>query len=380
MKLSYKSIRRTAFAIVCVALAVRLDGLFAQTPPLMPSSNQGMRLSEPVPLELARQIVFRLRDQIQVDSNLLTLGDLVECDSASSAVVQLLASPLAPTPTDGQSQTWNAADIQALLKLRGFDTSRLGWTGSSQCTVTRQSNPIATNVLSSDPSSPETDFVSTNVSRYQSTQAERNVTDALKEYLKVASNSNVQYEMTVELPPAGVVYLQNRRSIIGISGGEAPWIGRQRFNLQTKQREGEVVIEVAADVQLPPMIFVAVRSLARDHVVQESDLQLATIPKSARYTRAQCFESLDGLVGKQLNRALASGQAIERGFVANPRLIDAYDNVEVHVRSAGLLVTTPGKAMQGGGMNDLITVEIMPYRSKVSARIVEAGVVSVVTP
>ena len=333
-------------------------------------------------------IVLTLREHVEVSNNLLRLSDLVvfASDEFASTMVnaeheRLKQVVLSPAPMLGKTQLWTAKDIEVLLKLVGISIEPVAWHGASHCRVSRQTN-IQQNTAHQSYIQPASfvnklDFVAVSDKQNTKILAERNVTDAVNEYLQTRTHTHYDYLIEFDIPAAGLPFLLNRQNIVGVAGGAAPWIDAQRFQLQVSSKDESLIIEVAAHVKLPPLVYATVASLSRDHIVNQTDLQLIPLAKGSRIAADSCFSALEDLVGQQLSRAISSGQPIERKYVANPRIIEAYDAIEIQVHSGALVVSSSGRALQGGGMNDVIMVEVLPHRSKLAAQIVQAGIVRV---
>jgi flagella basal body P-ring formation protein FlgA len=354
------------------------------------SFGQGSNTSQGRVAELP-SIELHLKELAQVSSNLVRLSDLIDVDHSAGINSRQLNLILAPSPQPKTEQKWTRASIESLLSLKGVAANAIQWRGSLECVV-HSSNKVNADTLASasstagsavelaSASSPvEQFFEPTKAESKTVSSAERNVVNILQTYLRSKSDCDFDYEISVDIPAEGIPYLKNRNEIIGVSGGTSPWIGNQRFALQTKNRDGVTVVEIGAQVDMPPRVFATVRNLPRDHILSISDLKLVVLPKTSRIEASLCFIKPEDLLGKQLNRTLATGQPIEIGHVNSPRLVNQNDEIEVQVSAPGLCVTQTARALQGGGKDDLILVEVLPQRSKLTARVIATGVVSVIS-
>lgn len=330
-----------------------------------------------------------LKESAQVASNLVRLSDLVDARHCKGINSRQLDLVLAPSPSQQNEQEWTRSSIASLLSLKGISATSIQWSGNLACQVRRSQKIVSTASESPTPDSgvvtasatvPTTHaFEPAKVVSKSNSISERNAISVIQDYLRTKSNSDFDYEVAVDIPAEGNSFLKNRSDIVGITGGQSPWLGNQRFVLQTKNGSDLTVVEIAAKIEMPPLVFATVRSLPRDHILSEADFKLVVLPKSSRVQPSMCFVAPEELVGKQLNRTLATGQPIESSQVGSPRLISQNDDVEVQVSAPGLMVSQNARALQGGGLNDLIIVELQPQRTKLTARVVAAGVVSVIS-
>ncbi len=342
----------------------------------------------------AASIQLSLKASAQVASNIVKLSDLIDTNNSRGLNENLLALPLSPSPAKGAEQLWTRATVESLLKLKGIQTRTLTWVGPEECKVVRSNqvsmpidNGVTTAVAYSNGESQVVQavsqstterFVATQINEQSTSLSQRHAVSAIQSYLRTVSDSDFDYEIKVDIPAEGIEYLRTRSNIVAVSGGSAPWVGQQRFVLQTKSRDQITNIEVGAIVELPTRVVATNRNLGKDHIISAADLRLIVLPKSSRVEPSVCFTDVNQVIGKQLRRTLATGQAIESNHIGSPRLVEQNDEVEIQVSAAGLMVSTRAKALQGGGLNDLIVVEVLPQRSKVTARVTAAGVVSAI--
>ena len=67
---------------------------------------------------------------------------------------------------------------------------------------------------------------------------------------------------------------------------------------------------------------------------------------------------------------MATQQVIRLNEVGPPTLIHVGDIISLEVVSGSLVVGTNGRALEPGGIDDLIQVEVEPHRSRVLARVI----------
>jgi flagella basal body P-ring formation protein FlgA len=331
-------------------------------------------------------LLLSMRSKAEVTSNVICLKDVIESSASQATSDRIYDVTLSPAPSLGNRQTWTRETVASLLELHGIEASTIAWSGADQCElvrVTTIAKEIDSAVVQASALLPRsqttTNYIPLGPQNKTQSQSAQNAIIAIQGYLRSVSDSNFDYIVAVDIPTEGVPYLRNRAAITAVAGGQSPWIGDQTFSIQTKQRDETVNIDVVARVSMPTMIFAANRSLGKDHVISEADVNQTVLGKSSRAAPEDCFTSLSDLVGKQLTRTVSTGQPIERSHLQNPRVVNQNDEIEIQVTAPGLQVTTTGRAMQGGGLDDLILVEVIPQRTKLTARVVGPGIVSIHT-
>ena len=327
-------------------------------------------------------VELRLKGSAAVTGNLLRLSDLVELPEPTAYWQQQLDQPLAPTPREGQAERWTAEQIVRLLTLRGLAAGSYSIVGAESCEVRRSEqisaevSTASASVLAGNQAVSPASYTAVNRAQASDQTARRNAEDAVRQYLDSAVGDAEGYEVTIDLPAEAMPHLMVRRNIVGVSGGQPPWDGQQRFTIHAQNRGSAYEIECVADLHPPRLVYAAANSLSRDHVLTVDDLKL--VPKTRGRGGEAGVEQAEELVGKQLTRSLATGQIVEPEHLRAPRLIDANDAVEIQVQAGGLLVTSTGRALQAGGLDEVIAVEVLPHRSKVLARVRSPGLVAVI--
>lgn len=351
-----------------------------------------------------------LREHIKIQTNLIRLSDLCELSGTDEMVQSLGDLPIAPSPRPGVQQQWTRADLEKAVSLRGINTKAIRWSGADVVQVHRlprlenaplraepevQTASAQTSVVSKDlkktSSGPRTELTSsvpqeqrakftpaftTSVS---TSQAERMVVAAIESYLQLKTGGNGKWGITPHVPTEMAPLLLQRRQILGVSGGQAPWDGDQQFTLLVRTPEGETTVDIQATVRLPDMVVVAKGPLAKGRIVQESDLIWQALPPTSTISTDECFLEFQSLVGKQLRRSVSTKQPIRRSEVSEPSVVQAGETVTIAVIAGSVLVESPGRAIESGAVDDVIQVEVLPQRKRVTARVASERRVEVIS-
>ena len=91
------------------------------------------------------------------------------------------------------------------------------------------------------------------------------------------------------------------------------------------------------------------------------------------------FGSLQQLVGMEVSKSLRLNRPILKTDVRHPTVVRRGDLLDLRVVGAGIVITTPAKALEDGPINGLVEVETLRPRKRKIARIVASGVVEILS-
>lgn len=357
-----------------------------------------------------------LREEIKIQTNLIRLSDLCELTGSDEMVQSLGDLPIAPSPRQGVQQRWTRVDLEKAISLRGISAKAIRWSGAEAVQVQRvprlenaplraepavQTASAQTPVVNMDvrasqsgprnplgpiaeslpavPQEQRAKFTPAFTTTVSTSQAERMVVAAIESYLQLKTGGNGKWGITPHVPTEIAPLLMQRRQILGVSGGEAPWDGDQQFTLLVRTPQGETTVDIHATVRLPDMIVAAKGPLAKGRVVQESDLIWQALPPTSNISSDECFSDFESLVGKQLRRSVSTKQPIRRSEVSEPSVVQAGETVTIAVIAGSVLVESPGRAVESGAIDDVIQVEVLPQRKRVTARVTAERRVEVIS-
>lgn len=313
-----------------------------------------------------------LKPDAYCQGNLIRLTDIVDMQGSEAARQTLEKIHFGPAPQPGKSLEITRSDVQKQLQLRGMQANAFHWAGSDRCFVRRgHPTPTQTPVQSAS-------FTSTRTTPTVVRGAERNVEAAIRTYLKLQDEQSHAWRITVQVPELHAKLLNDRRSIVGIGGGEAPWEGEQSFIIQAQGPDGEVHIDIPSTIAFPQMVVGSKRAKRAGQVITADDLILMPLSPNAKFTLNDCFVDPGDLIGQELRRAASTNQVFVRTDVGPPRVIEAGQIVEVEVLSGGVSVTTAAKSLQAGGIGETIQVEIIPHKKKLMAHVIDEKRVRVI--
>jgi len=383
---------RIYFLAVAMAL-VSVGGLSAQT---------GTSASaKPFDLSALGRLQLTLRESSSCSTNLLVLSDLIKRSGVHELEGHVADLPLAPAPKLYHEQTWSREDIEKALLLRGMTRESIRWQGASECRVQRvplqevaqatylQPDSSQTSSPSEIPLQPKEPLLETKLDKSQFTtpfttsaivtQAERVVAVLIENYLQTKTASSGRWIIQPIIPTEHAKILSQRARILGITGGQPPWDGQQQFDMLIKGVQGEQTISLRATIKLPDMVVAVNKPLAKGYVLREEDLVWIPMPRGLSYGSEDCHSEIVSVVGKQLRASLSTQQVIRLNQVGPPMIVHVGDMISIEIVSGAISVATNGRAIEPGGIDDLIQVEIQPQRKRLLARVTGDRTVEVIS-
>ncbi len=330
----------------------------------MPSVLLGQLIPSAKATQVAdgKTITLSFKAEPKCQNQLVRLGDLVEITSGDRVNQDDLKDmPLSPAPAVGAFQEWTSADVLRHMELRGISSKSVRWSGSERVQLTRA---VATPPRAKPMGTPA--FVQDRTVE----QAVAAVSQATREYLWLQTGERTDWRISTKVPYDHAQALSMRRSITSISGIQEPWVGEHRVVLTYKAQGKENQVELSVRVDLPPTVVVTTRPMRRDEVIDESALTYSPLPERMSDQEVDYFTDVRELIGKQLRRSMTTGQQIPRSAVGEPIVVSSNETVEIESSVGAVSVKTAARALSGGAVGDLITVEILGSRKRVTATVV----------
>ncbi len=333
------------------------------------------------------------KNQIRIDvkaasncsSNLVRLSDLATISGDIPASLGAIdAISIGPSPAIGESQLWARQDIQRTLELRGIPAENIQWLGASVSKLTRRvpnirdSNSVITASATSTVPTDGKAFTPAYLTPQTTVNAKRNVVQVILNYIQTTANESLPLQIEVELPVQVQQTLSLRNNIVGVSGGHAPWTGPQQFEILFTSNGEKRTALVDATISLPPSVWAAVGPLPKGRIVSDEDLKEIVLPPSAKTPIEDCFVDQSQIIGQELRRAISTGQPIMRRDVGAPRIVLQNETIEIQVVAGAIVAQTSGKALESGGQDDVIQVEVIGTKKKLVARVIGPGQVEAI--
>lgn len=284
-----------------------------------------------------------LRANVQVSSDIVRIGDLIDNAGSASQIAIYRAPDLGTTGSLPVPQVINALRAHQVI---GVDTRDL-----REISVTRLARSI------------------------EGKDIEAQVGRALERKNGLGDAANLS--LTFDRDPGDV------RLDAGFTGAIQP------TSVRYDNRNGrfDVTFEIANDsgISATKLRFtgtavetieaaVLARSVERNEVLKSSDVMVERRPKAEVGADAAVR---DRAVGMQARRQLRAGQAIKVADLAKPDLVQRDQNVTLIYESPGLYLTVRGKALEGGTDGDVVNVMNLQSKRTVSGVVTGRGQVSI---
>jgi flagellar basal body P-ring formation protein FlgA len=311
-----------------------------------------------------------LRAAATPSGTVVRLGDVAEIKADSKQETDRLAAmPLMPAPAPGTARYLRMREVQDLLAAHGENMDQLRFKGELLVAVAADSadEKPATDSPKSDAQNAHRAAwgagiatVATTASSSESNagklrdQLSRRVID----YLNHSSGQSGAWHVTLNVPSQQLATLPADPSTWAISGGTAPWTGKQRILVSFAGGQHADSFTAPVDVSLPMPVAVAIRSIERGAVVTAADVeiqQLDIAPVSAG--RASPVSSIEKLLGMEATRAIRPGDVVMSDAVQPPVLVKRGDSVTVYARGGGIQVRTIARAKENGSLGQPVQLE-----------------------
>jgi flagella basal body P-ring formation protein FlgA len=284
-----------------------------------------------------------LRAHVQVSSDIVRIGDLIDNAGSASQIAIYRAPDLGTTGSLSVPQVVNALRAHQVI---GVDTREL-----KEISVTRLARSIGGKDI------------------------EAQVGRALERRNGLGDAANLS--LTFDRDPGDI------RLDAGFTGAMQP------TSVRYDNRNGrfDVTFEIANDNGLGATKLrftgtavetveaaVLARNVERNEVLKSSDVMVERRPKAEVGGEAA---TRDRAVGMQARRQLRAGQAVKVADLAKPDLVQRDQNVTLIYESPGLYLTVRGKAIEGGTEGDVVNVMNLQSKRTVSGVVTGRGQVSI---
>lgn len=334
------------------------DGLASATVPSRSQESFGATAGSS-----SDEIVLLFRREPRCQTQVVRVGDLVEVANAGkNSHDALLDIPLAPAPQIGVAQEWTSEDVLRHLELRGLAQKKIRWSGPQSIKLMR--------LVEASPSVSRTQLAPAFVQDRTISQAQANVVQATREYLWLKTGERTQWRVNVTVPSEHAQALSQKRNIETIGGGVPPWVGEQALIIGYKVSGKMFQVSLPVLIELPRTVVVTTRPMRRDEVIEESALDYAPLPERIEDQADEYFSDIQQIVGKQLRRSMSTGLPIPKSAIGEPIVISSGEVIEVESVAGSISVKTAARALSGGAVGDLINIELLSSRKRLSATVV----------
>jgi flagella basal body P-ring formation protein FlgA len=284
---------------------------------------------------------LRLRGNISVDGPQITLGDLFEGVSAREA-----AWPVAPAPEPGERKMLRLNDVQASVEKAG-----LSW-------------------------QPDSNVRGINVSRFGRQIPRQEIVNRLTDALGAQVNGG-PFDISFGTAQLALFVPRNAPQTVRVDALD--YDARSgRFTAMVaapaNDRNAEAV-RVAGRVQMTGGMPVLKNRVNPGDVIGKADIEWKDMPLDR--IGQNVITDAGELIGQSPKRVIMPGQAIRTTDVQRPLSVQKNALVTMLVQSPGLELSAAGRAIDQGGVGDIIQVMNIQSKKTVQATIIGPNTVQV---
>jgi len=292
-----------------------------------------------------------LRDRCVPRGAIVRLGDVADLVAIDAdARKESLELPLTPSPAPGTQQRLSAAQLRDLLAASGVDAASWRLAGAPAVVIEAPSRSI-------EPAPAPAPRQITREAAHEQILAE------VRQFLRGQTGHEL---WTVELEPNSTLIEAFCSAAVrpSITGGKAPWTGRQRFEFHWPDEPAGLGATVRVDRL--EMAACAVRTIERGDFVRATDVVLRPVGGGVP---PRAVATLEAAIGKEALQTIRTDSVVLSNQLRTPLVVRRGERVTVKAKAAGVVVRTYGTAREDGSLGDLIMVEALEGREKYAARV-----------
>lgn len=302
----------------------------------------------------AAAATVRLWPQSTIDRPEILLADVAGIEGFSAEVeAQLLETRLGPAPAPGGERAVTLADIRANLEARGVNMAMVSLRGAAVCRVRRAhatSGPAGragVNALI-----PEDPTLRGHIRR------------TLESRLPVAGG---RLELTFARGAAELLKLSGPGFTFEVTPRNQRVLGSVDLEVAISGPQGMVTEHVAVMCVLRLPVVVAARPINRGQVIRAEDVRIEE--RAFEQPAIAAFTSLDPVIGQEGRRLLRPGEVLESDDLKAVPLVKRGELVGVLAATPGLTLEIAAKALEDGGLGDIIELRNEASRETFQARV-----------
>ena len=283
-----------------------------------------------------------LRAKVAVASEVVRIGDLVDNAGALSQIAIYRAPDLGTTGSLPVAQVLNALRARGVI---GVDTKDI-----KQITVTRLARTV------------------------ESKDIERAVAQAIEHRGGLGDAANLNLTFDRDLADVRLD-ASNTGAMLATSVRYEPRNGRFDVTFQIANDDGNPTqLRFTGSAIETVEVAVLTRSVERADILKSGDVAVERRPRAEIGSDAAAREQA---VGMQMRRPIRAGSALRVADLAKPDLVQRDQAVTVIFQTAGLYLTTRGKALDNGTEGDVVSVLNIQSKRTVTGTVTGRGQVTI---
>jgi len=370
-----------ALCVACVFSAQHVETCCAQTKSVV---------TELATINAKTRWSLRTVPAAVVSSSIVRLGDVVKpLDPKMPLWQRMKSAPIAMFPVNVNNMTIDRDRLDKAIRKAEATPRSIDWFGPSQIKVSRQKlsatrsadkRPIASQIAQASYEQAGTDAITPVV------DAVPNISDSearrISHWIRIGIDRGLpavadSFEIQIDRNQTGLARLVSISGVTNVELVDKIVSGQCRFRVVGRSTAGPVEAVIVAHLIEHPKVVVPRTTLARGHRITERDLTLAPIHPD-KFSSGQVIDP-QAILGMEVRVNLRADRPIRIGDIGSPILIHRGDLVELRVLSGGVTVKTNAKSLGDGSESDLVEIETMRPRKRLVARVVQTGLVEIVT-
>jgi flagella basal body P-ring formation protein FlgA len=336
---------------------------------------------------------FRSLSPVTLASPIVRLGDVaVPLNPNMAGWQRLRRFPIGLVPLDGHPMTIDRNRLTELILAAEATPQTIDWVGPDKIVVlhdphaearsdvatTAFSSPVPMATNSFDGNSVAANPLATVAPSTLSPSDAKRITQwidrAISSFLPETLD---QYAIDIDVGQPELARLDSLVTVTSVQWLETPREGEVLCRVSARGVSGPIEAKIAVKLTAHPMAVVARKSLQRGERIQAADVELQTIKRDQ--WKPDYFTEASEVIGMEVRSSLSANRPISRDRVGSPILVQRGELIDVQVVGGGITVSTKAKALDAGSASDLIEIETLDPRKRLVGRVVQAGLVEIVT-
>jgi flagella basal body P-ring formation protein FlgA len=193
-------------------------------------------------------------------------------------------------------------------------------------------------------------------------------------YLEQMSGNIGHLDVELRLSNQQIDLLSRQTGIAVLSGGRAPWTGRQLLTAEFVGPTGSQSFSFPVDVLDTTPVVVAKRGLARGQTITASDVELQVPTREMRMAPSRAvLRQIEEAVGLESGRAIRPGEVLSADLCLAPLMIERNQIVTVTIAGGGFELSRQAKAIAPARLGEFTEVQLLNSKERLAARVVGPG-------
>lgn len=302
----------------------------------------------------------RLRSDCEVRGTIVRLSDVAEfVDVTDVERRELEPLPLFPAPRPGLTRIVTAQDVRETMSLYGLSLPKTRISGHCRVAAAASTEPAQMPVQAASLSA-----AAAKASVPESTN--ESLSAKLVAYLQTKERIRTEWKVELLLTTPQIEAIDAMQNP-EVTGGQAPWTGRQVFSIRDRAVAGGKSTTFKADVNRIARAIVAKRQLSPGELIGVDDVELAEVNPIALTTSAVL--NVDDALGKEIKQSISAGQVVASTALRRPLVVKRGEMITVYSVAAGIQVKASAKALADAALGDVILLQATETKKQFQGRV-----------